>query len=87
MTGDGGESFAEVSLPVPEITLPDGRLYNPFTVPEEVWEEAGKVYLKVGQGANGDYYNEELACHPCGIYVSENKGKTFSFLKEGKEEE
>ena len=87
MTGDGGESFAEVSLPVPEITLPDGRLYNPFTVPEEVWEEAGKVYLKVGQGANGDYYNEELACHPCGIYVSENKGRTFSFLKEGKEEE
>lgn len=87
MTGDGGESFAEVSLPVPEITLPDGRLYNPFTVPEEVWEEPGKVYLKVGQGANGDYYNEELACHPCGIYVSENKGKTFSFLKEGKEEE
>ncbi len=82
MTTDAGKSFREVILPSPNIELPDGKLYNPFVVIEDAWEESGKIYLKVGQGSEGDYYNDELDGHPYGIYVSEDNGESFSFLKE-----
>lgn len=78
-TDDAGESFEEVILPSPEILLPDGKMYNPFVVPEEVWEESGIVFLEVGQGPDGDYYDEELDDHPAGIYRSDNNGRTFVF--------
>ncbi|MCR5775391.1 MAG: hypothetical protein K6G42_09940 [Lachnospiraceae bacterium] len=79
MTSDAGESFSEVLLPSPEIALPDGTLYNPFVVPEAAWEESGVIYLRIGQGTDGDYYDKELDDHPVGIYRSEDNGKTFTY--------
>ncbi len=81
-TSDKGKSFQDIALPSPEIELSDGKYYNPFVMPEEVWEENGMIYLKVGQGPEGDYYNKELDGKTCGIYVSEDEGRTFHFLKE-----
>ncbi len=82
VTNDGGAGFEEVILPSPEISLPNGMKYNPFVMPEEAWEESGTIYLRVGQGSEGDYYNPQLDDHPDGIYMSEDNGKTFRFVRE-----
>lgn len=79
-TADGGKNFAKVELPSPQIALPDGTLYNPFVMPEKVYEEAGKIYLIMGQGPDGDYYGEEGFC--AGLYVSEDHGKNWNYLGE-----
>ena len=82
MTKDRGKEYEELTLPSPNIELPDGKFYNPFVMPEKAWEEGGKIYLKVGQGSEGDYYNEELGGHPYGIYASDDNGESFYFVKE-----
>lgn len=79
-TADGGKTFAKVELPSSKIALPDGTLYNPFVMPEKVYEEAGKLYLLMGQGPDGDYYGEEGFC--AGLYVSEDHGKNWNYLGE-----
>ncbi|XME04460.1 hypothetical protein QYZ88_018380 (plasmid) [Lachnospiraceae bacterium C1.1] len=81
-TDNRGKSFTEISIPSPKVKLSDGKFYNPFVMPEKVWREDGKVYLKVGQGPDGDYYSEELGGKAYGLYVSDNDGKTFEFLRE-----
>ncbi|MCR5033784.1 MAG: hypothetical protein K6A92_13115, partial [Lachnospiraceae bacterium] len=80
-TDNGGKSFASVSLPSPEIALPDGKNYNPFVMPEQVWEEDGAIYLLAGQGPDGDYHDPALEGWPVGIYVSHDGGKSFAFLE------
>ncbi|MCR5109243.1 MAG: hypothetical protein K6B28_13900 [Lachnospiraceae bacterium] len=85
-TGDRGKSFEHINLPSPMIALPNGKYYNPFVMPNEAWAEGERIYLKVGQGAEGDYHNEELGGKTCGIYASDDKGKTFYFVREELEE-
>lgn len=39
----------------------DGTYYNPFVVPEKVYEKDGNLYMEVGQGADGDYYGHAIS--------------------------
>lgn len=79
-TEDGGRSFQEIAYPSAKVKLPDGTYYNPFVMPEKVWEEDGVLYMEAGQGADGDYYNQEGFCH--GLYSSNDRGVTWSYDKE-----
>ena len=79
-TEDGGRSFEEIEYPSAKAKLPDGTYYNPFVVPEKVYEKGGKLYMEAGQGANGDYYGEEGYCN--GLYESEDNGKSWMYVKE-----
>lgn len=79
-TEDGGRNFEKVEYPSAKVKLSDGTYYNPFVMPQRIYEEAGKLYLEVGQGADGDYYGEEGFCH--GLYQSEDEGRTWIYVKE-----
>lgn len=79
-TEDGGKSFTSVEYPSAKIKLPDGTYYNPFIMPERVYEENGKLYMEAGQGPDGDYYGEEGFC--AGLYESTDLGKTWVYVKE-----
>ncbi len=79
-TEDGGKTFVKVELPSAQVYLPDGNLYNPFVMPEKVYEEDGKLYLLVGQGPDGDYYGEQGYC--AGLYESQDHGKNWTYLGE-----
>lgn len=79
-TEDGGESFEAIEYPSAKAKLSDGTYYNPFVMPEKVYEEDGRLYMEVGQGPNGDYYGEEGYCH--GLYESEDNGRIWTYLKE-----
>lgn len=79
-TEDGGRSFKPVEYPSAKVKLSDGTYYNPFVVPEKVYEKDGKFYMEVGQGADGDYYGAEGFCN--GLYESEDNGKTWVYLQE-----
>jgi len=79
-TADGGKTFQEVSYPSAKVKLSDGTYYNPFVMPEKVWEEDGILYMEAGQGADGDYYNQDGFCH--GLYHSDDRGVTWSYDKE-----
>lgn len=79
-TADGGKTFHEVIYPSANVLLPDGTLYNPFVMPEKVWEENGKMYMSVGQGPDGDYYGKKGYCS--GLFESADKGVTWSYLGE-----
>lgn len=86
-TLDGGKSFREIILPSPKIELPTGEYYNPFVMPEAAWEESDVIYLKIGQGPDGDHHSEALdGARTVGIYASKDKGKTFEFVREEAEE-
>ncbi|RKJ42748.1 hypothetical protein D7X98_18760 [bacterium 1XD8-76] len=76
-TEDGGVSFEEVTWPSGKKELPDGTLYNPFIMPEEVWEENGKLYMLVSQGPEGDYYEDGVWVY--GLYESEDMGKNWAY--------
>ena len=78
-TRDSGESFEMVEYPEHEIVLSNSASFNPFVMPERVYEEEGLLYLEVGQGADGDYYEEDGFCH--GRYVSADRGKTWQFVE------
>lgn len=79
-TADGGKTFQEISYPSAKIKLSDGTYYNPFVMPEKVWEEDGILYMEAGQGADGDYYNQDGFCH--GLYHSDDRGVTWIYDKE-----
>ncbi len=79
-TADGGKTFREVTYPSANALLSDGTIYNPFVMPEKVWEEKGKMYLLVGQGPDGDYYGEKGYCN--GLFESTDQGVTWSYLGE-----
>ena len=76
-TEDGGKSFQEITYPSAEIELPDGSLYNPFIMPDEIWEENGKLYMMAGQGPDGDYYEDGVWVY--GLYESEDMGKNWRY--------
>lgn len=79
-TEDGGRSFSSVTYPSGMVKLSDGTYYNPFVMPVKIWEEDDILYLDVGQGPDGDYYNDEGFCH--GLYSSTDKGITWKYEKE-----
>lgn len=79
-TEDGGKSFAEVLYPSAKAVLSDGTYYNPFVMPEKVYQEGGILYMEVGQGPDGDYYGEAGYCH--GLYRSLDEGLTWEFVEE-----
>lgn len=79
-TEDGGVSFTEIEYPSPQIALPDGTYYNPFIMPEKVYEQDGCLYMEAGQGPNGDYKGGDTAC--MGLYQSEDLGKTWTYIRE-----
>ncbi len=78
-TEDGGNSWEEITYPSIKVMLSDGTYYNPFVMPEKVYEKEGILYMEAGQGANGDYYDEQGFCH--GLYKSSDKGFTWEFVR------
>lgn len=77
-TEDGGISWEETDYPSAMAKLPDGTCYNPFVMPEKVYEEDGILFIEAGQGADGDFYDEKLSfCH--GLYRSEDQGISWEF--------
>ena len=79
-TEDGGDTFTQVDYPSADVALSDGTVYNPFIMPEKVWEEDGILYLLAGQGPDGDYYGEQGFCD--GLYESRDQGLTWSYTGE-----
>lgn len=78
-TKDGGISWEEIDYPSAKAKLPDGSYYNPFVMPEKVYDENGLLFMEVGQGADGDYYDSELGfCH--GVYQSETNGASWEYI-------
>lgn len=79
-TEDGGRSFEAIEYPSAKAKFSDETYYNPFVVPEKVYEKDGKLYMEVGQGTDGDYYGEEGFCN--GLYESGDGGKIWAYVKE-----
>ena len=78
-TDDGGSSWEVVKYPSAKAKLPYGTYYNPFVMPEKVYEEDGVLFMEAGQGADGDYYDELGFCH--GLYQSFDEGINWEFVK------
>ena len=79
-TDDGGCSWVMVDYPSANVKLSDGSFYNPFVMPEKVYEEDGILYMESGQGTDGDYYDAELGfCH--GLYRSNDWGLQWEFIQ------
>ena len=79
-TEDGGNSWEEIVYPSAKAKLPDGTYYNPFVMPEKVYEEDGVLYMEAGQGTDGDYYDSESGfCH--GLYQSVDWGVSWEFIR------
>ena len=82
-TEDGGKSFETVEYPSAKAALPDGTYYNPFVMPQKVYEEDGKLYMEAGQGADGDYHGKDKGSELCrGLYESLDNGKTWKYIRE-----
>lgn len=79
-TEDGGKTFQNIEYPSAEVELSDGTFYNPFVMPEQIYEEDGALYMEAGQGPDGDYYGKIGFCS--GLYESEDQGKTWIFIRE-----
>lgn len=79
-TDDGGASFKKVDFPILNVTLSNGKTYNPFDLPGMPFEKDGVLSILVGQGADGDYNGGCKA-----LYQSQDQGKTWSFIKEAQQ--
>ena len=75
-TEDGGKSYEEIEVKS-ETREFMGSQYTPFDFPERIYEKDGYLYMKVGQGSDGDYNGNSM-----GLYKSKDKGKTWEFEKE-----
>lgn len=79
-TEDGGSSWQVVEYPYASEKLSDGTYYNPYVMPEKVYEEDGVLFMEVGQGSAGDFYDAELGfCH--GMYRSVDQGLNWEFVE------
>lgn len=79
-TEDGGSSWQVVEYPYVSEKLSDGTYYNPYVMPEKVYEEDGVLFMEVGQGSDGDFYDAELGfCH--GMYRSVDQGLKWEFVE------
>ena len=75
-TIDGGQNFDPIELTSPTVTQNDFS-YEPFDFPSVPYEKDGRLYLEVGQGADGDYNRGIQA-----LYESTDNGETFEFVEE-----
>ncbi|CEN83941.1 BNR repeat-containing glycosyl hydrolase [[Clostridium] sordellii] len=80
-TENGGKSFERLTFENKSVTLENGVVISPFDFPNVPYEKDGKLYLKVGQGADGDYNGNSSL-----LYVSRDKGKTWDYVKEVKDD-
>ena len=83
-TENGGKTFQYIEYPSAEVELSDGTIYNPFVMPERIYEEDGVLYMEAGQGPDGDYYGKMGFCS--GLYESKDQGKTWIYIREIPEE-
>lgn len=79
-TDDGGVSFKKVDFPSLNVTLANGKTYNPFDLPGMPFEKDGVLSVLVSQGADGDYNGGCKA-----LYQSQDLGKTWNFIKEAQQ--
>ena len=69
----------EIKYPSAKAQFSDGTFYNPFVMPEKVYKKDGILYMEVGQGADGDYYDEKGFCH--GLYQSTDDGLNWEYVQ------
>ena len=79
-TEDGGETFELSYIPSPMIEAENGTYYNPFVLPEKIYEEDGLLYLEVSQGAYKTYESEQGYCK--GLYSSDDLGFHWDYVGE-----
>lgn len=79
-TEDGGETFEPSFYPSPMVTDENGTYYNPFVVPDAVYEKDGLLYLEVSQGVNGSYHGEQGYCKA--LYSSDDLGFRWDYVGE-----
>ncbi|PEL09315.1 glycosyl hydrolase [Bacillus sp. AFS017336] len=78
-TDDGGNSFKKVNYTLQEVKLDNGHPIKPFDTPSMPFKTNGVLNMLVGQGADGDYNGNSSE-----LYQSEDKGRTWKFVKEVK---
>ncbi len=78
-TIDGGKTFDLVNFPEHKVSLGNGEEYNPYDFPEMPYREDDILYVKVGQGADGDYNGNSM-----GLYKSNDNGETFEYVNDVK---
>ncbi|MBD5444552.1 MAG: hypothetical protein HDR29_03260 [Lachnospiraceae bacterium] len=79
VTKDGGISYQFVIMQGYTVTLEDGYTYNPYDYPQMPYEEDGILYVRCGQGADGDYDGGDSA--GLALYKSQDGGNTFTFAE------
>lgn len=79
-TEDGGKTFEPSHIPSPLIAAENGTFYNPFVLPEKIYEEEGLLYLEVSQGTNKTYEGEQGYCK--GLYCSDDLGFRWDYVGE-----
>lgn len=78
LTRDGGVSYEQCALPQNEDII--AKLgYNPYDSLESMYQENGVVYMRIGQGDDGDYTENGKLFRA--LYRSED-GIHFSFVEE-----
>lgn len=84
VTEDGGKSYGQVEIQHWTVTSSGGEIYAPYDFPQMPYFEDEVLYLKCGQGADGDYDGGDAA--KLAGYVSDDHGHTFRFdrMVEGK---
>ncbi|MBQ7766348.1 MAG: hypothetical protein IJ397_05875 [Lachnospiraceae bacterium] len=79
-TEDGGKTFELSHIPSPMIEAGNGTFYNPYVLPEKIYEKEGLLYLEVSQGANKTYESEQGYCK--GLYSSDDLGLHWDYVRE-----
>lgn len=79
-TDDGGKTFEPSYIPSPMIEAANGTFYNPYVLPEKIYEEEGLLYLEVSQGAYKTYESEQGYCK--GLYSSDDLGLHWDYVGE-----
>ncbi|MFL2079085.1 WD40/YVTN/BNR-like repeat-containing protein [Marinilactibacillus psychrotolerans] len=78
-TEDGGVTFEKIEIPKVEVTVNEDLIYNPFDLPDMPYLENETLHMTVGQGIDGDYNGGVKA-----LYVSEDLGRTWTYVEEVK---
>ncbi len=83
VTEDGGKTYREAVMEGYTVTLENGYTYNPYDYPQMPYEEDGVIYVRCGQGQDGDYAGGDAAGKA--LYQSMDGGYTFTFVEVSKE--
>lgn len=78
-TEDGGKSFNKIEIETKSVELNNGVSFTPFDFINVPYKKDGKLYLNIGQGADGDYNGNSSL-----LYTSKDDGKTWEYSKEVK---